>query len=515
MKVSTQRFSRVLWVVLDGMGFEHVRLALASGGHPAITRIGSEGLFLPTRPAHPVCQTPPALLALFTGTQPQENGVWGYYMPHPDGLEESMSGFSADTSGTRTIWQEMEEQGQGYSLMNVAFRNDPVWSGPARHLVFGYDGYRLWQKPSRYRLRRGEQEIVYRGIRLRARSSTKGVTLAKGASLRAEVPAGELRKVDITRGTSVYAHLLEPGELFLNPVSTAVCRGETDAQSGGFLDMSNFHLVRRLNASRDQSRRVPVEPEILASRISFDLKDDLMLRGAANRTARLVVGYFPVIDDFNHAYLDLFLRKDARATALFHVCVTMVDGLLKRLMQRMQDDELLVISSDHGGMPFSSMLHVNEILADAGLVRRGARGYDFRRSLAWYHPSDCGQVVAWDLSRREALLKRLRAALDIANTNMGADIGLLEGDGDSPYLAFLYPRGDTYFTGRPGRGSGLVRDRKRSGGHHLSPLSPTPWMQAVLGLWSPRSSGVADSLPFLPKENIDMKRFLMETMELA
>ena len=205
--------------------------------------------------------------------------------------------------------------------------------------------------------------------------------------------------------------------------------------------MSNFHLVRRLNASRDQSRRVPVEPEILASRISFDLKDDLMLRGAANRTARLVVGYFPVIDDFNHAYLDLFLRKDARATALFHVCVTMVDGLLKRLMQRMQDDELLVISSDHGGMPFSSMLHVNEILADAGLVRRGARGYDFRRSLAWYHPSDCGQVVAWDLSRREALLKRLRAALDIANTNMGADIGLLEGDGDSPYLAFLYPRG--------------------------------------------------------------------------
>ncbi len=100
------------------------------------------------------------------------------------------------------------------------------------------------------------------------------------------------------------------------------------------------------------------------------------------------------------------------------------------------------------------------------------------------------------------------------NANLGADIGVLDGKGDSPYLAFLYPRGDMYFTGRPPQGNRPALDTRKAGGHHLSPLSPTPWIQAALGLWSP-GGGVKDRLPFTPRENIEMKRFLMETMELA
>jgi hypothetical protein len=506
----------VLWVVLDGMGAEHFRYALDHGRHSAISRMSREGSISPMRPASPVCQTPPALLALFTGTQPSQNGVWGYYMPHPSRTEDSLSGFHADISGTRTIWQELEERGEGYALMNVAFRADPVWRGPAPHLVLGLDGYRLWRKPSLYRLTGGGQKIDFHGLRLRSRSEGGGaVTLWKGASLRARLAAGEGRLVRMTSGTQVFAHLLDPGLLLLNPLNDVVCRGTAagNAAGNGFLEMSAFHLARRINSSRDPSLRISVEAELLASRVSFQRKADLMVEQAGNGDARLVVGYFPVVDDFNHAYFDLLLAGDERADALFNGCAAMVDDLLGRLMREMEKDTLLVVSSDHGAMAYRGSLSLNEAFAEAGLVRRSALGYDFRGSSAWYHPSDCGQVVTGSGSEKGPLRRRVNAVVERLNADLAADIGVLEGDAGSPFLAFLYPRGDLYFTGRPPRRRGSILDAKRAGGHHLSPLSPTPWIQAALGLWS--GGRTPGDLPALPRENVEMKKFLMESMGLA
>ena len=505
----------MLWVVLDGMGFEHVRRALRSNLHPALSRIDREGCFAPLRPANPVCQTPPALLALFTGTQPAQNGVWGYRMPDPDRLEGSLSGFHADIGTLRTIWREMEERGAGYSLMNVAFRGDPIWKGQAQHLIFGFDGYRLWRKPSLYRLPHGTERIVYHGLQVLVRSSRRAVSLARGGTVRATLAAGEGGYVDFTKGTRVFAHLLEPATLLLNPMNIAVCRGSevSPARRDGFLEMSAFHVARRLSSSRDPSREVSVDAELLASKVSLESKTDMMVEQARNGKARLVIGYFPVMDDFNHAYFDLLLREEDRASALFHGCMGMVDGLLTRLMTEMEDGALLVISSDHGAMAYSRMLHINEVLARAGLVRKVPGGYDFSSSSAWYHPSDCGQVVARASSDRATLLRRVKLALDEANA-AGADIGVLDGDRESPFLVFLYARGETYFTGRPPRRGQPTLDNKRAGGHHLSPLSPTPWMQATLGLWSPRHGGVKGLGAVIPNENSQMKGFLMEAMGL-
>ncbi len=501
------------------MGFEHFTRSLGSGRHPAISRVGREGSITPMRPATPVCQTPPALLALFTGTQPSQNGVWGYYMPHPDRIEGSLSGFHADIGQTRTIWQELEERGVGYSLMNVAFRNDPLWKGPAEHLVLGFDGYRLWKKPALYRLKGRTSMIDFRGLRLRVsreRRNPQSVSLSKGASFRIDVPVGEGRLAAITPGAHVFAHLLERDLLLLNPMNSVTCRGSAVARIGSseFLEMSAFHVGRRLNAARESFQQVPVETELLASRVSFQRKADLMVEQARIKAAKLVVGYFPVVDDFNHPYFDLLLGGDGRAEALFHGCIEMVDALLSRLMEEMENDELLVLSSDHGAMAYHSMLYINEALADAGLVRRAAGRYDFSRSLAWYHPSDCGLVVAHNPAEKGPLLGRVMAVLDRLNADHGADIGATEGEAGSPFLAFLYPKGDMYFSGRPPRKNGGPLDTRRSGGHHLSPLSPTPWIQAALGLWSPAQGRVPGGLPFEPKENVEMKGFLMQAMGL-
>ena len=87
-----------------------------------------------------------------------------------------------------------------------------------------------------------------------------------------------------------------------------------------------------------------------------------------------------------------------------------------------------------------------------------------------------------------------------------------EGGGEDPYLAFLYPLSDGYFTGHaPGRGRPVLR--KASGGHHLSPLSPTPWIQAMLGLWSPRTRALAREVPPIPTANTGVKGFLLGCWE--
>ena len=91
--------------------------------------------------------------------------------------------------------------------------------------------------------------------------------------------------------------------------------------------------------------------------------------------------------------------------------------------------------------------------------------------------------------------------------------GKVLGKPGSPYVAFLYPKGDRYFTGRPPRAGGNSLDKRRAGAHHLSPLSPTPWISAALGTWGPRRE--TGNLPFMPKRNVEMKKFLMESMSLA
>jgi len=201
------------------MGFEHWKLALQSGQHKAILRLEREGSVFSMQPATPVCQTPPALLALFSGTQPEQNNVWGYYMPHPHRIEDSLSGFHADVGNIRTVWQEMEERGKGYSLMNVAFRNDPVWKEQSNYLVFGFDGYRLWKKPSFFRLRSGKRRLLYSGLDLRAYATRREVVLSKGASFQTRIPVGAGKLVSLTPNTLAFVHTLKPGLLLVNPLN--------------------------------------------------------------------------------------------------------------------------------------------------------------------------------------------------------------------------------------------------------------------------------------------------------
>jgi hypothetical protein len=270
--------------------------------------------------------------------------------------------------------------------------------------------------------------------------------------------------------------------------------------------------VRRENERRKGLGEISVSAELTASELCMKQKTDLMLNAASRGRPRLVVGYFPLIDELNHVYADqLESVPDGRAAKLFAGCAVLVDRLLGRLMQTADESTLLVVSSDHGAAAFQGLLHVNELFVKEGLVRRSGDGYDLRRSTAFYHTSDCGQVLARDGVDKPAVLSTIRKALQRASAEHGVEIGMLEGVAGDPYLAFLYPLGNGYFTGDPPKRGRPVMEAGKRGGHHLSPLSPTPWIQAVLGLWSPRSRLLWKEIS-VPSANREMKGFLLDLM---
>ncbi len=279
--------------------------------------------------------------------------------------------------------------------------------------------------------------------------------------------------------------------------------------------MAAFRRARSLNDSARDGERVTVASELLPSRAAMRQKADLMRWAVRTVAADLTIGYVPLMDECNHSWFHLVEPRpgDPRAERLFTECGLMIDAFLADLMNLADHDTLLVVSSDHGALPYRRRLHLNEAFADAGLVRRAGSGYDFARSAAWYHPADCGQVV---MNRREALRRGIavpvlraaaKAAVERANAAHGARIATFDPRPSDPFLLFLYPEADTYFTGDPPPPGRPPLHHRRSGGHHLSPLTQNPWIDAMIGLWSPRTGERAAG--GAPARSTEVKEFLL------
>ena len=110
----------------------------------------------------------------------------------------------------------------------------------------------------------------------------------------------------------------------------------------------------------------------------------------------------------------------------------------------------------------------------------------------------CDRLEAWAAAR---------AAVERANAVHGARIAVLEPGPSDPFLLYLYPGSDTYFTGDPPSPGKPALNPRRSGGHHLSPLTPDPWINALTGLWSPRPG--ARAVDGAPVRSTEVKEFLL------
>ena len=515
--MSIKPFKRIFWIVLDGMGIEHVRLFLASEKVPALSRIAREGVLDAARPSSPACQTPTALSTLFSGAEPRESGIWGYSMPDPRRPTRSISGFAALAKLVRTVWDELEARGAGFSLMNVAFRNDRIWTGASPGLDFAYDGYRSVSHSLMFAVGRRTSRVSIRGIELTLARTRRGILIRKGSRVCAEVSPGDGLPVALTAHLHVHAFLLDASHLVLAPLARPMVRGSFRPRAAGeeFVDFNVFRAARRLNRDRDERSQIPVSVEMAPARLGMRQKESLMIDAIRGTSSCLVIGYFPLVDEINHACFDLLdvPHPDPRTVELYQSAARLVDGLVERVMAEADPDTLVVLSSDHGASAFRSSLHINEVFAGCGLVARKADGYDYRRSAAYYHPSECGIVAARAEAGRDAVLAGIRRALDRARDQHGARIGMEEGRPGDPFIAFIHPLSDTYITARPPLHRGAILVRSRSGGQHLSSLAPTPWIQAMVGLWTPRTKSLRSELDGIPTANGMLKEFLLRMLE--
>jgi hypothetical protein len=515
---------RIVWLILDAAGYEITTRCIDAGVCPALSAIQEQGILRPTRPPEPNCETPPALRALFSGSPPAESGIWGYQMPdYRYRLERAVSGFGVPITGKRPIWEELERRGRSYTLVNAAFRKDPVWGRGYSGYDLLLDGYRKHRLESNWiRLDAQGEGFTMDGATLHIEAGKTQVELHRGKHLLASLIPGEIRPLQLSRKTPAVGYS-NGRRLFLSTASRPHLRISRHLRSRlePLIPKSIVHGNLFRHSRREEG--LSIDEEMMLSEYSTAQMGELALASLRELSSDLTILYFSLIDELGHVYLDQIeaLWPEGRAAELLRRCYHLLDSYIGKIMDTLGQTSpgkhtLLVLSADHGQAPFRRVLHFNDLLAEVGLVRTYGdtrkRGYDLSRSVAYYHPSNCGQVVVNPRQAakaglfRERISERVLGCLEQANESFGCDIAYLRGGETDPYLLFLYPRSDTHLTGRYRAGADVV-DADLKGGQHLSPLCPTPWMQAMLALWSP--AGLPFDKGALPYRNTGIKEFLL------
>ncbi len=509
-----QKPQKIIWIILDAAGYEIASRCLRAGVCPSLSRIQAEGYLGPSRPSAPNCETPAALRALFAGAEPAQSGIWGFQMPrYGRRLHRSISGFSVRASGPAAIWEELERRGQGYTLFNAAFRKDPVWDKHCRHFDLLVDGYRNYKYGQTWiRLEEKKQTLDCRGVRLGIDWSEGSLSLRRGRKNLAVLLPGEIRTLQLSRKVSALFYCTDD-KLFVFPCAKPHIRVGRSAIGTPESLLPDLILHGNLFREARSNNDLSLEEEMRLCELVTAQISEMTCSAIEALPSRLFITYFPLIDELSHVYLDRIADQwpQGRASELARRCFGLLDACIGRIMEQSEQGTLIVVSSDHGQVPYRRVLHFNSLLAEIGLVRKSRKGYDLGRSVAFYHPANCGQVLVNRARANKAglSLDRIRekvvGCLEKANA-LGADLGYQVGGASDPYLLFVYPRADTHITGK-GKPKDELLDASRNGGQHLSPLAESPWIQALLGLWSP--GGLPFAREDIPDRNTGMKDFLL------
>ena len=533
-----QRYNRsVMWIVIDGLSHKLARRCIETGIFPSLAKIAREGYVGALDPPKPNCQTPPALLSLFSGTDSTEHGVWGFKMPdYGSDVTKSTSGFERPIH-VSSLWQELETRGYGYTLINAAFRQDPAWSISSKGADLLFDGYRYQKKSWEFLpVSRKEKKHCLHGIEVKVIKEGEHLIVKKTGRLLARIELGQVASIQLSKSLSGAFFYLEKDHFMFFPYHPPRIR-LTDAfprdkirVPGNLFDGNIFRFLRRFNVKNERCR-ISIESQMKMAQLLMHQIGDLAVSAYATLPSRLFIVYFSPLDDICHAYMDL-IEDDwptGPAHALIKHCVSTIDTYLDKLLKSVSDDTLVVVTSDHGHMPHRRKLFINELLSARGLIRQKKGKLDFSKACLYYHPADCGQVIfnpsVRQKTKRDFARSTLERIVDEANKTYGAQLDYQFADEGLPFFAFLYPRGDTHLDGDMDKGPsdegppeedtldkgvrsqhGRIITADRPGGQHLSPLSGSIWMKAFLGLWQPQGR-ISSQIPL---KSTQMKSYLLQ-----
>jgi hypothetical protein len=479
-------------------------------------------------------------MTLFTGSEESAHGVPGFVgLKQPfsrHSILETASGFDPRWLRHPPVWVEAAARRRTVTLAATAFAPDPLpgasypWLYPSTSYRCVVDGYRheveeaqLMPLPDAAVTVKvaGQQLAITSRETLRYICSPAGQWIALPVLRHPEelVPLW----IDMTTGVGVYvARLTEPWVTGCEAKEWLWCSAVTrlvtqpahvwPAVLGPFLGAGIGWYFSRGVLGKGPRLSVAILEAITCRVATFF--GDLAVWSLSSYPADLVMLYQPAIDEIIHqlfrdALADWPRGEAARAVVAVH---QEVDRQLGRVLDLLNDEDTLVISSDHGQMPIMTSLRPNVLLRQAGLLALKGDKVDLERTRALFLSN--GWVVINTTEHRRGIVAphAYTTTLQDVEYCLQTPIRLPDGQllrlqcrrdvwpGMAPPPGDLFVWAPTATELRP-HFYGPVYGPPELGGHHQTSLHSSPYLQALLAGCGPglmtqslpsRNSGVVE-----------------------
>jgi hypothetical protein len=475
-------------------------------------------------------------MTLFTGCEEADHGTPGFSAPLPPAPQhtvlESVSGFDPRWLRCPPVWVEAAAAGRTVSLVCTAFTPDPLqrvpypWPYPTASYRYVMDGYN-------HEIARAQL------VRLQERTTTLTIAQQKyevspeAYGYTVYSPAGtaiplvpfhqpdDLQPLWLNRQAGIGAYLAwiqVPGAaatdwLWCSAVQqlTSHPRQTWPQELGPFLGAGIGWFFSRGVLGKGSGLTLATLQALTCGVARYF--GEIAVQTLARHPADLMVFYQPAIDEIAHQMLRDALADwpDGGAAETLIAVHQEVDRQLGRLLEGIEAEDTLVISSDHGHEPIHRSLRPNVLLRQAGLLAVKGDKIDLGRTRAVFHSS--GWVLLNTADRRggivprreyEATLREVEQCLDHAvDQATGQPLGLQHSrslwHGSAPPPGDLFMWGPPHMELRPHL-FGAVCAPPEIGGNHQTSLHTSPYLQAILAGCGPglhgaplptRNSGVA------------------------
>ena len=400
--------SRVLFISLDGLGFKNLTEDPVARELTSLHHLAKRGFLAPLQTSFP-SKTAPGHAALFTGAWAGVNGIFSNRNPRTPrsdyGLQETITGFRSDTLTAEPIWTAAARQG----VSAVAYQATQMYpfnklsaglgNSPAPTVLNGYQSLML--APHRVIRQRDVKEIqpgVYQWtdgpLVFRLERLSDGLRVSSGSSMilkATPLETGPPRKRLLARNfsdvlpveangirTGVYFRLFEYSSsdflLYRTSAQELASSGvpfDLQASDGPFVGNSALSLYERgmfgkpfvEGGDGTAERRYLETLELVVRQLTRH-----MLRLDERMKPRLLVGYYPVIDDLEHIWFGLASTGFSGLNPYRAWGYAALDEGLKPLIQRFAKHSIL-LSSDHGMSGITHEIRMGALLSDLGFAK--------------------------------------------------------------------------------------------------------------------------------------------------
>jgi predicted AlkP superfamily pyrophosphatase or phosphodiesterase len=537
--------AKTIWLIWDGASHPLVTDLLQRGALPHLQRVVARGGLAAMAPPGPNSETPPGLMTLFTGCEEADHGTPGFNAPLPVtsqySVSESVSGFDARWLRCPPVWVEAAAARRTVSLVCTAFAPDPrqrvpyPWPYPTPSYCCVIDGYN--HEVARHqlvRLREGTATLTIAEQKYEVRKKDRGYTVYSPAG--AAMPLVPFQQpdnllplwLDRTAGIGAYlAWLRAPGPpetdwLWCSAVHQFASqpRQSWPHELGPFLGAGIGWFFSRGILGKGP-RLTLATLQVLTCGVARFF-GEMAVQALARHPADLMLFYQPAIDEISHQMLrdalaDWPYGAAARAMLAVH---QEVDHQLGRLLDGLEDDDTLLISSDHGHEPIHCSIRPNVLLRQAGLLTTKGDKIDLERTHAVFHSSGWVLINTTDRAggivprgAYEATLQEVEQCLDAAmDRTTGKPLSLQHSrclwQGDAPPPGDLFIWAPPHMELRPYL-FGPVCTPPEIGGNHQTSLHDSPYLQAILAGCGPGWHGTT-----LPTRNSGVAALIRQALRL-